>query len=150
MMDTVVRNDSHAGRVDAAAVRLVLRDLAEALGSAKSCAVVFIGDKRMRRYNLLYRSMNRTTDVLSFSSDEEDSMGDLVISLPMAIEQARERGHAADEEIRLLITHGFLHLLGHDHQKDRGEMRRRERELMKSLPARPILRQPPRATARAR
>ncbi|HTX92127.1 MAG TPA: rRNA maturation RNase YbeY [Anaerolineales bacterium] len=83
--------------------------------------VVVSGDARLQELNREYLGKNAPTDVLSFPADESDPetgrryLGDVVISLARATEQARERGHAAEAEVQLLVVHGILHLLGHDH-----------------------------------
>jgi probable rRNA maturation factor len=74
----------------------------------------------IRRLNMQYRKMDRVTDVLSFGygallHNENDYLGDVVVSVQKAREQAYENGHALMSEIRFLIVHGVLHLLGYDH-----------------------------------
>ena len=61
--------------------------------------------------------------------EEADYLGDLVVSAETAARQAREAGVQLDDEIRTLAVHGYLHLLGYDHERDRGEMVRLERVL---------------------
>jgi len=89
--------------------------------------VVVTDDTRVKELNRTYRDVDATTDVLAFGNlDEagtvvlspEDSLywGDIVISYPRAVEQAAEYGHSAEEELSVLVVHGVLHLLGHDHQ----------------------------------
>ena len=103
-----------------------------------SVAVAFVSDRRMRELNRRYRAVDSTTDVLAFPSGERRPeggvhLGDLAISLPAAARQARERGHSLARELRVLLLHGYLHLLGHDHEKDRGQMRRLESRLLREL-----------------
>ena len=70
---------------------------------------------------------NYATDVLSFPSGEPiGPLGDIAISLERAKAQAAEHRHRIEEEVRILLLHGVLHLLGHDHEGDEGEMRERE------------------------
>jgi len=78
----------------------------------------------MRRLNRRYRGKDRTTDVLSFPPAEGAGgfLGDLVISVPEARRQAKRSGQAVEAVIRKLLLHGLLHLLGYDHETDRGEM----------------------------
>jgi probable rRNA maturation factor len=85
----------------------------------------------MRELNLAYRGKDYATDVLSFLADppNEGHLGDVVIATGIAARQAREAGHSLRTELRVLALHGLLHLLGYDHEHDRGEMARVERRL---------------------
>jgi probable rRNA maturation factor len=99
---------------------------------ASSFAVRFVGDRTMRRLNRVFRGKDATTDVLSFpgaASPEGRHLGDVVVSVPQAVRQAAELGHSPGRELRLLLLHGVLHCLGHDHESDDGEMDRLERRL---------------------
>ena len=93
-------------------------------------SILVTGDERMRELNRGYRSVDRTTDVLSFAAREGESLaavgkheflGDLVISLDAARRQAEEYGHSIERESAFLTVHGTLHLLGFDHMTDEGE-----------------------------
>ena len=83
--------------------------------------IVLVEDARIQALNRDFLAHDAPTDVLSFPADEPDPetgrryLGDVVISLARAAEQARERGHAFEAEMQLLVVHGVLHLLGHDH-----------------------------------
>ncbi len=81
----------------------------------------------MRRLNREFLDKDYATDVLSFPS-EDAGLGDLAISAERAEEQAQEFGHSRLDEMRLLMLHGVLHLMGHDHEEDSGEMARAERK----------------------
>jgi probable rRNA maturation factor len=86
------------------------------------------GDAEMRRLNAEFRGKHYTTDVLSVpSAPPSHVLGDVAISLPRARAQARSFGHTTEDEIRILMLHGLLHLLGMDHEHDAGEMARAER-----------------------
>jgi len=86
-------------------------------------------DKELRRLNRQFRKKDRATDVLSFPAVELDGvLGDIAISFERAKQQAAERRHAVGEEIGVLMLHGVLHLLGMDHETDRGQMERTERK----------------------
>jgi probable rRNA maturation factor len=109
--------------------RLLVQSRVEGAG----ISVVLCGDSRMRRLNREWRGVDRTTDVLSFSSGAVRDrlprrlppgtfLGDLAISLPCAERQARRFGHGTGREVQILLTHGLLHLLGYDHEKDDGSM----------------------------
>ncbi|HVT48170.1 MAG TPA: rRNA maturation RNase YbeY [Vicinamibacterales bacterium] len=137
------------GRADASLARGLapfLRRAAPA-GPPAALTVAIVGDGWMRRMNRAFRGADYATDVLSFP-DEEPSpstrrtahaaapassapvfLGDLCIARGVARRQAAEHGHAASTEVRLLALHGLLHLLGYDHERDRGEMRRLEERL---------------------
>jgi probable rRNA maturation factor len=83
--------------------------------------IALVDDARIQALNRDFLTHDAPTDVLSFPADEPDPetgrryLGDVVISLARANEQARERGHAFEAEMQLLVVHGVLHLLGHDH-----------------------------------
>lgn len=102
-------------------------------------AVCLVSDRRMREYNRKFRHQDRTTDVLSFPGGEEPlpeggrHLGDIVIAVPRAAAQASEAGHSLARELRILVLHGYLHLLGHDHDTDDGAMMRLERRLVRRL-----------------
>jgi len=122
-----------------------LRDVAEQALCAQESVVcpnvslVIADDETMQRLNLEYRDLDETTDVLAFPlwtsskspdigsqefklpPDEEVSMGEIVISYPQAVRQARDGKKTIRSEIALLIVHGVLHLLGYDHMDPREE-----------------------------
>ncbi len=82
--------------------------------------IVVTGNAQLRALNRAFREVDAPTDVLSFSADDQpgpDSvyLGDVVISYPQAKAQAGSGGHAVEAELQLLVVHGVLHLLGHDH-----------------------------------
>lgn len=83
--------------------------------------LVISGDEEIQILNRDFLGKDRPTDVLSFPADETDPdtnlryLGDVIISLPRAAEQALQRGHTTQAEVQLLTVHGILHLLGHDH-----------------------------------
>lgn len=85
----------------------------------------------MRRLNREYRKVDRPTDVLSFPSEDPVFLGDVAVDVPYAARQARRRGHSLDREVQLLLAHGVLHLLGHDHETDDGEMFRLQRRAVR-------------------
>jgi probable rRNA maturation factor len=104
---------------------LKLQD-AVAKGRAFDCLIT--GDAELRRLNLQFRGKDEATDVLSFPlAPPAARLGDLAISLPRARTQARAFGHSTEDEIRILMLHGILHLTGLDHETDAGRMARAER-----------------------
>lgn len=121
-------------RVDAARLRRVLTGAAAGLGVEGEVALVLGGDRLLHRLNRQYRKKDKPTDVLSFPGDgAEGSLGDIVISLDTAAKNARSLGRTLPQELDVLALHGFLHVLGHDHETDDGTMDRIERRLRKRL-----------------
>jgi rRNA maturation RNase YbeY len=96
--------------------------------NALSVGVRFAGDRAMRRANRQFRGKDQSTDVLSFPGDGAH-LGDILISVPQARRQAAAAGRDPSREIQVLLLHGLLHCLGHDHETDGGEMERLERRL---------------------
>ena len=105
-------------------------------------SVTFTNNEGIRELNREYRNIDRATDVLSFPQINYDEgedisdgemLGDIVISLERAREQAEEFGHSFERECAFLCAHSTLHLLGYDHEisdEDDADMRRRQREIM--------------------
>jgi probable rRNA maturation factor len=102
-----------------------------ARGGEFHCLVT--GDAELKSLNLRFRAKDVTTDVLSFPSGEKNPLGDIAISLGRARVQARERGHSIETEVCILLLHGVLHLMGMDHETDRGKMARTERRWQRKL-----------------
>ena len=109
----------------------------------------FISDRRIQSLNRIYRGKDQPTDVLAFSLANSNRikartktdrsppqfLGDVVISVPTARRQARERRHSLRREIAWLMIHGILHLMGYDHEEasDARRMRRKERALLRQF-----------------
>ena len=94
--------------------------LEEGIRAQAGLTVLFAGDERLQELNRTYRGLDEATDVLSFPAGEsfpesESYLGDIAISVPMAGRQAARGKHTLGEELALLLVHGILHLLGHDH-----------------------------------
>jgi probable rRNA maturation factor len=121
---------SLAAGVDLDGVETVLQAGARMLKIPDQMVTVLTltGDAHLQEYNRRYRGVDEPTDVLAFAAQEkpvdqrfhappgtERWLGDIVISLPRARQQAREAHHPVNDEVRLLAVHGFLHLLGYDH-----------------------------------
>jgi probable rRNA maturation factor len=130
--------------VAAAKLKAQLTKLLEKLGLPEAeLSVLFVGDRAMRTLNRQYRGKDKTTDVLSFSLREgrfrgvqPNMLGDIVISLPMALHQAADAGFTLQQELERLLVHGLLHLVGYDHENDATAartMRMKERNLLKGL-----------------
>ena len=98
--------------------------------------VALVSDRTIRALNRRYRRKDYATDVLSFPASREPSavghepsLGEIVIARGVARRQAREARHGEQTELKLLALHGLLHLLGYDHERDHGRMRRAEQRL---------------------
>jgi probable rRNA maturation factor len=139
------------------AVRLARRPLESFLRRAKhelglqeaALTVCLVSDAEIARMNETFRKRKGPTDVLSFPAVARrkpvrllrrsplatpgESLGDIAISPATARRYAKKNGRKLSSELRVLILHGVLHLLGYDHETDRGEMDRVERKLRKRL-----------------
>ncbi|WP_321477454.1 rRNA maturation RNase YbeY [uncultured Paludibaculum sp.] len=103
------------------------RVLLDEVAPGRSYCALITGDEELRRLNREFRASDYATDVLSFPSGSPvGPLGDIAISTERAQAQAAENGHSTPTEIQILLLHGLLHLLGHDHETDRGQMRRLE------------------------
>ena len=121
------------------------RGLRDAVAAGREFHCLITDDRELRRLNRQFLSRNYATDVLSFPAAEGAGwLGELAISAGRAAEQARDFGHSQLDEIRILMLHGVLHLLGMDHETDRGQMARAETRWRKKLHL------PPGVIARAR
>jgi len=123
-VDVEVRS-SASGAPPRSRVRRVLERAAEELAEGcREVSILFCGDTKMALLNRRYRRRNRSTDVLAFPAapGAPAFLGDIVISVPYARRQARRRGEPAAREIDRLLVHGYLHLLGYDHETDEGQM----------------------------
>ncbi len=116
-------------------VRRVGRDV----GRGREFAVVVASDAALRQANTQFRGKRSATDVLSFPDGEQDRLGDILISAYRAERQAREFGHRIEDELKLLVLHGLLHLVGYDHESDSGDMRRVERRWRRKYGLEPAL-----------
>lgn len=103
-----------------------------ALGG-RSFECLITDDDELRDLNRRFRQKNKPTDVLSFPLDGGPLAGGLAISYDRARAQAAEYGHRIDTEIRILMTHGVLHLAGMDHETDNGEMAHKEAALRRKF-----------------
>ena len=111
-------------------------------------SVALIGNAEMRKLNAKYRKKDYPTDVLSFPAAEGMPgairlLGDVIISVDKAREQAKERRRTLDEEMATLLIHGIVHLLGYDHErsaKDARIMGRLEKKIYRALCERGVLR----------
>lgn len=107
----------------------VINHTLDKLEVSNAClSVIFIDDEEMHNLNKNYRGIDRTTDVLSFALEDNNTfippirqLGDIFISIPKMQAQAIEYGHSEKRELSFLVCHGLLHLLGYDHTKSKEE-----------------------------
>lgn len=125
----------------------------EGIQGAVEIGLVITDDETVQQLNKIYRGVDEPTDVLAFQmvSDENQEpdlafvsppdglccLGEVIISYPQALQQAKEQGNSITQELALLIVHGVLHLLGYDHEypEDEQRMRTKEGETIKKLGA---------------
>ena len=145
-------NNAQEGLVSYALKMLIRRSVIAVLDAEdyeNDCevSITLTDNEGIHALNKQYRNIDAPTDVLSFplveyeASDEppvddENMLGDIVISLERAEEQAEEFGHSFEREVSFLTVHSMLHLLGYDHvnsEAEEKEMRERQRAIMKNL-----------------
>lgn len=131
-----------AGLSEDALERFVLR-ARKAVGLPTQVNVLVTSSAAVRSLNRHFRNQNKATDVLSFPSTSPGSesrgranaktAGDVAISADIALENSRQLGHPVAQEVKILTLHGILHLAGFDHERDNGEMARKEARLRRAL-----------------
>ncbi|MCD5398023.1 rRNA maturation RNase YbeY [candidate division NPL-UPA2 bacterium] len=138
-----IKNEQRKIKVDQRIIRQAGEEtLRRENSSLAEVSIVLVTDNYIKDLNRKYRGVEEATDVLAFPMQEGEFsglhphlLGDVVISVERAREQAREFGHRFEEELNLLTIHGLLHLLGYDDQtdKDRKKMEVREKEIWKAV-----------------
>lgn len=94
----------------------------------KEISIAILSPLEIKKLNKIYRQKNKVTDVLSFNLDDEKILGEILICLEQAKKQAKEKKTSLQAELKLLATHGTLHLLGYDHELSASEAERQEKE----------------------
>ncbi len=157
----MISNRQRAVRVPIRRLKQFFVQAMKEVGLPESAATVcFVTDAQIAKWNAAYRRKNKPTDVLSFPVDSQahhpgkspraarqeslrvkhfsvasstSYLGDIAIAPTVARRNARLYGRTLDQELRILILHGILHLMGYDHETDTGQMNRREQRLRRSL-----------------
>jgi len=129
----VVMVEKRIRGVSAAALARFAGRAQRAAGLRGRVSILVTGSAELRRLNRRYRRADQPTDVLSFPARGNGMAGDIAISAEVAAASARRLGHSAAAEVKILILHGLLHLAGLDHERDRGQMSRREEKLRRRL-----------------
>ena len=104
-----------------------------AVGARGELSIRITSSAEMRALNRRFRRKNKPTDVLSFPAETPRLAGDIAISAEIAAANADALGHSVDTELKILILHGLLHLVGYDHETDAGEMQAEEAKLRRRL-----------------
>ncbi|WP_200763906.1 rRNA maturation RNase YbeY [Nitrosophilus alvini] len=112
----------------------LIENIADSLTS-KDIELILTDDEEIKKINKEFRGIDQPTDVLSFPLQDTPGamLGVIVISLDHLLEAAQRYGHTPSEEFALLFIHALLHLLGMDHEKDSGEMRKKEEEIIEKF-----------------
>ena len=133
-LEVVLLNRQRRRRVRSDRLRRVLEGAARSLGVSGEVALVLTRDPAVRELNARYRGQDKPTDVLSFPGPGGSAgLGDIVVSVDTAERNARRLGRTLQRELDVLALHGFLHVLGYDHETDDGTMGRLERRLRREL-----------------
>jgi probable rRNA maturation factor len=138
--------------LDEEAVACLAGEVLRGLAACGFLTVAFLPEDEMADLNGRYRGVGEPTDVLSFpetSPDEEwpepeeevAHLGDILICPAYALRNAADESVSPDEELRVLLVHGVLHILGHDHETDEGQMLAWQAELLSALPRPRLLRE---------
>ena len=148
----IIKNDQKAVKVPTG-VRMLIRRCCHAVlrmekfEDSAEISVTFVDNEQIRELNAQYRNKDSATDVLSFPMGENGVydinhdtgakiLGDIVLSMEMAMEQAKRYGHSLEREIGYLTAHSMLHLLGYDHLDEgpmKAQMREREEAILAAL-----------------
>jgi probable rRNA maturation factor len=136
---TEIINQQRKIKIEAETFQRFAETAIREIADGKIAAIAFVSDRKMCQLNREFRGKDSTTDVLSFpfEADEFDVddnfLGDIVISLEQAKRQAMENNLTFDLEVKQLILHGILHLLGYDHETDQGQMNELELKWRENL-----------------
>jgi probable rRNA maturation factor len=130
ILQTVIVVESNIQKIDKTGLARFARRAQKLAGISGEVAVLIAGNDRIRELNRRFRKKNQPTDVLSFP---RESGGDIAISAEIALQNAGLYGHAFSSELKILVLHGMLHLAGHDHESDQGEMAAQESLLRQKL-----------------
>jgi probable rRNA maturation factor len=112
-----------------------LNEIRKTVCAKKDVELLIVNDDEIKELNKIHRKKNKPTDVLSFPVNFEfaNFAGSIVISIDTAQKQADEQNHPLNSEVSILFIHGLLHLLGFDHESDKGEMREEEARICSSF-----------------
>lgn len=138
MLPIEVVNRQRYRKISSKPLAALARAVLNAIGRQDAALdLTFIRDTAMRKLNRVYRGIDSSTDVLSFSyqraEQSDPHLGDVIIAVETAEKYARELSIDFHRELEHLVIHGTLHLAGYDHETDNGEMNRLEKRLRRQL-----------------
>ena len=136
-----IKSESKVEPVSAYGIELTANRALEHQSASGDISIVLTDDARLHQLNRDYLGVDAPTDVLSFPASETDPetgaryLGDILISIPRAEEQAKLAGHPLESEVQLLVVHGILHLLGFDHAEaeEKTKMWKAQAEILESI-----------------
>ena len=101
--------------------KAIFESILQKVQTKKDIELLLTSNSEIQKLNKQYRQKDEATDVLSFPMEDEESLGQIVISIDRAKSQAKELSQTLEEELKFLFAHGLLHLMGHDHQNPEEE-----------------------------
>lgn len=143
-MEILVKGQQRYRRLSRIKIKKIARQILSLLEQPTAeLSILFVGDKKMKELNTVFRNLPTTTDVLSFPQTSYFPfptshllLGDVVINIPQAERQAKIHGLSFYDEVCRLLIHGILHLLGYNHEKSSHKaklMREKEREVFNAV-----------------
>ena len=142
-MQILIQNRQRKYPLNERQVRRWVRDILKMQGEEEvEIGLAFVNNRTIRKYNRDYRGKDTPTDVLSFPMRNDGAedflplLGDIMISIEKAYEEAHLFYHGKSDHLLFLLIHGILHLLGYDHEESRNEearMKRRERKIFEKI-----------------
>jgi probable rRNA maturation factor len=127
-MDSIISINKRGQRANFAWLADFSQVVAKRYKIKKEISVALLYPEEIKKLNKLYRQKNKVTDVLSFNLADKNILGEIVICLEQAKKQAKEKKTSLQAELKLLLAHGTLHLLGYDHERSEIEADRQEKE----------------------
>lgn len=128
MPDKIISINLRGQKVDFSWSQDLAKILQKRYKIKKEISVALLQADEIKQLNKIYRHKNKVTDVLSFNLDDARILGEVVICLSQAKKQAMDKKHSLQKELKLLLVHGILHLLGFDHEQSAKERERQEKE----------------------
>lgn len=132
-MEILIKNSQKIKKINQKEIKKLIKKILVYEGYRnKEISILFTDNKYIQELNTKYRKLNKPTNVLSFSMEDEKLLGDIVISVEFAKAEAEKLGYSFEEELNILLIHGLLQLLGYNHKnpKDKKIMEEKKCELL--------------------